>query len=89
MGTSTETEDVDRIEVDDRGRITIPKHVRERLGIVPGDEFELELEDSRIVLRTEHEGLETATARKEDWDDHPFDAGEALFGGSEDGERRR
>jgi len=87
MGTSTE--EIDRIEIDDRGRITIPKPVRERLGIVPGDEFELELEDSRIVLKTEHEGLETATARREGWDDHSLDAGEALFGGSKDRERKR
>lgn len=88
MGTKTER--ADKIEVDDRGRITIPKMVRERLGIVPGDEFELDVEGSRIVLRTEHEGLETATARKEEWgrDDHTLDAGEALFRGSgHDGNR--
>jgi AbrB family looped-hinge helix DNA binding protein len=51
MGT---TDTADKIEVDKRGRITIPKPVRERLGIVSGDEFELNVEDSRIVLRTEH-----------------------------------
>lgn len=78
-----EVEKSDKIEMDDRGRITIPKSIRERLGIVPGDEFELGLEGSRIVLRTEHEGLETATARRDDWDDQSLDAGESLFGKTE------
>ncbi len=87
MGTRTERKGK-TVEVDDRGRITIPKSVRERLGVVPGDEFEIETEGSCIVLRTEHEGLETATARRKDWDEHTLDAGEALFGSSEDTEQK-
>jgi len=72
-------------EMDDRGRITIPKSVREKLGIVPGDNLKLDVEGSRIVLRTEHEGLETATARREEWGDSSLNAGEALFGKTEKG----
>jgi AbrB family looped-hinge helix DNA binding protein len=34
-----------------RGRITIPAEVRNRLGLVPGTEVELELRDGEIVLR--------------------------------------
>jgi len=84
MGTRTEKVKK-TVKIDDRGRITIPKPVRERLGIVPGDEFEIETEGSRIVLNTEHiGGLKTASSRNEDWGDHTLDAGETLFGGSED-----
>ena len=45
-------------EVDDRGRITIPKEERERLGIKPG---------SKVQLRREERGLviEKSTTQKE------------------------
>jgi len=88
MGTRTERENA-TVEVDGRGRITIPKRVRESLGVVSGDKFEVEVEGSRIVLQTEEGGgLETATSRKEDWEEHTLDAGESLFGGSEDAEQK-
>lgn len=37
--------------VTSKGQVTVPKRVRERLGIVPGSRVEFELaEDGRIVL---------------------------------------
>ena len=69
------------VEVDDRGRITVPKGIRESLGILSGDELELEIEDNDIVIHTDHEGLVTSVADKEEWGEESFtDAGQALFG---------
>lgn len=38
------------LTVRDKGIVTIPKGIRDRLGIRPGDHFEVEIEDGRIVL---------------------------------------
>lgn len=40
-------------EVDSRGRITIPKRLREELQIRPGDRFRFEEHDEAILLRRE------------------------------------
>jgi antitoxin PrlF len=37
--------------VTSRGRVTLPKHVRDALGIEPGTEVEFELEEGRAVMR--------------------------------------
>lgn len=39
-----------RTKVSEKGQITVPKPVRERLGIRPGDELDVIDEDGRIVL---------------------------------------
>ncbi len=39
-----------RAKVSEKGQITVPKPVRERLGIRPGDELDVSDEDGRIVL---------------------------------------
>ena len=39
-----------RAKVSSRGQITIPKELRERVGIEPGQELELRLEGERIVV---------------------------------------
>lgn len=73
------------VEVDDRGRITIPKRVREKLGILSGDELELDVENSNIVIESRHKSPVTATAQKNEWRGDAFhDAGEALFGDYEE-----
>ena len=39
------------------GRVTIPKTIRARLGLVPGDEVEITAEeDERIVIRRSRDG---------------------------------
>jgi AbrB family looped-hinge helix DNA binding protein len=40
-----------RLKVDKLGRIVLPKAVREKLQLAPGDELELESLDDRITLR--------------------------------------
>ncbi len=40
-----------KLKVDKAGRIVLPKPVREKLQLAPGDELELESQDDRITLR--------------------------------------
>jgi len=70
------------LRVDDRGRVTLPKAVRERLGIEAGDEIPAALVGSVLEVTPKPSSkLETATAGRTDWEDTtPTDAGEALFG---------
>ena len=35
----------------DKGRVTIPSHIRRRLGLKPGDELQIELRGDMIILR--------------------------------------
>ena len=37
--------------VTSKGQVTIPKEIRNALGIVPGSEVEFELEEGEVVLR--------------------------------------
>jgi len=39
------------VKMDAKGRLTIPRKVRDRLGIEPGDSFSLDVDDVRGVLR--------------------------------------
>lgn len=70
------------LRVDDRGRVTLPKAVRERLGIEPNDEIPATLIGSVLEVNPKpSETLQPATAGREDWSDTtPTDAGDALFG---------
>lgn len=68
------------IELDDRGRVTIPKEFRDRLHLRPGDELEVELADGELHLRATRGDLVTVE-RDDEWGDEAFlDAGEATFG---------
>ena len=67
------------IELDDRGRITIPKELRDRLHIDPGDEVSVDLVAGEIRLRVDREGIDTAD-RDDEWGEEAFlDAGGATF----------
>ena len=70
------------LRVDDRGRVTLPKKVRERLGIESDDEIPATLVGSVLAVNPNPSSkLETATAGRDDWKNTtPTDAGEALFG---------
>lgn len=78
--------DADRTEltltVDDRGRVTLPKRIRERLGIEPNDEIPATLTGSVLEVDPKPSSrLRTATAGRDEWEGStPTDAGEALFG---------
>lgn len=68
-------------ELNHRGRLTIPKELREDLNLEGGTEFRVVREGGRICLVRELPELETLT-RGEEWGDEAFrDAGEATFGG--------
>lgn len=70
------------LHVDDRGRVTIPKPVRERLGIEPGTDVSAWLAGSVLTVDPAPSSrLETATAGREMWEEStPTDAGSSLFG---------
>ena len=70
------------LTVDDRGRVTLPKEIRERLGIESHDEIPAKLVGSVLEVNPKPSSkLEPARAGREDWaDSTPTDAGESLFG---------
>lgn len=70
------------LHVDDRGRVTIPKAVRDRLGIEPGSDVPAWLSGSVLTVDPAPSSrLETATADREIWEEStPVDAGSSLFG---------
>lgn len=69
------------IEVDERGRITIPKEFRDRLQIRPGDELRMEEDEGMLLLRRQRRPTQKAR-RGRKWGSEAFlDAGEATFGG--------
>lgn len=64
-----------------RGRLTIPKDLRDDLNLEDGTEFRVVREGGDIRLVRELPDLETLT-RDEEWGSEAFrDAGEATFGG--------
>lgn len=69
------------VEMDDRGRITIPKKLRDRMGLLPGAELEIEIEDEDLRLVPVHAGLVTAESEKTEWGWEAFpDSGATTFG---------
>jgi AbrB family looped-hinge helix DNA binding protein len=70
------------LTVDDRGRVTLPKEVRDRLGIESNDEIPATLVGSVLEVNPQPSSkLETATAGRKNWEHTtPSDAGAALFG---------
>jgi AbrB family looped-hinge helix DNA binding protein len=47
-----------KLTIDKAGRIVLPKLVRDRLQLAPGDELELESIDDRVVLRPRRGGAQ-------------------------------
>jgi len=85
MGTnSSETDNSEELtlRVDDRGRVTLPKEVRDRLGIESNDEIPATLVGSVLEVNPKPSSkLEPATADRDDWAaSTPTDAGKTLFG---------
>jgi AbrB family looped-hinge helix DNA binding protein len=78
----TEGEEYGTAELNDRGRLTIPKPLREDLQLESGTEFRVVRDGSDIVLVRELPELRTLT-RNGDWGAEAFrDAGESTFGGN-------
>ena len=75
-----ETEEYGTTRLDQRGRLTIPKGLREDLNLGDGTVFRVVREGSAIRLMRADPDLETVT-RDEPWGNEAFrDAGEATFG---------
>lgn len=71
-------------EINDRGRLTIPKDLRDDLQIEGGTTFTVVREGSDIRLVRQLPELETLSSGKsrDEWGEDAFrDAGEATFGG--------
>ena len=70
------------LTVDDRGRVTLPKEVRDRLGIATNDEISATLVGSVLEVNPKpSRKLETERAGRDNWENTtPTDAGETLFG---------
>lgn len=68
-------------EINDRGRLTIPKQLRDDLHIGGGTTFKVVREGGDIRLVRQLPDLETLT-RGDEWGEEAFrDAGDATFGG--------
>lgn len=50
MGAREVRTQMEQAVVDERGRILIPKHMRESLGLQPGRQARLEMEDGRLII---------------------------------------
>jgi AbrB family looped-hinge helix DNA binding protein len=83
MGTTDENsrEEYGTAELNHRGRLTIPKQLRDDLNLDDGTTFTVIREAGDIRLVRELPELETLT-RDEEWGDEAFrEPGEATFGG--------
>jgi len=76
------------LKVDDRGRVTLPKEIREQLGIKSNDKIPARLVGSVLEVNPKPSSkLQTATAGHDSWENTtPTDAGESLFGPMDDHE---
>jgi AbrB family looped-hinge helix DNA binding protein len=80
-GNDDDDEEYGTAELNHRGRLTIPKELRDDLHLEDGAEFKVVREGGDIRLVRQLPELETLT-RDDDWGDEAFrDAGEATFGG--------
>jgi AbrB family looped-hinge helix DNA binding protein len=81
MSTDGNGEEYGTAELNHRGRLTIPKALRDDLRLEDGTEFVVIREGGDIRLVRKLPELETLS-RDEEWGEEAFrDAGEATFGG--------
>lgn len=83
MGTQS---DSITVTVDDRGRVTLPKAVRERLHVDEGDDLTVDIEDGEIRLRQDKTPFEPITSNKIEWGTETFLDNETAMVGEPDGE---
>ena len=86
MSTSDDSdgEEYGEAEINDRGRLTIPKALRDDLNIEGGTAFTVIHEANTIRLVRQLPELQTVSTdrSREEWDEEAFrDAGDATFGG--------
>ena len=75
-----EHELVEKVSIDDRGRITIPKSIREKHNFFPGEEFEIVDENDKLILKLLIPKQKTVKSSTK-WGKNTFlKAGESTFG---------
>lgn len=52
------------MRVTKKGQVTIPSHIREKLGIMPESEVEFQEENGRVYLRKKQKGRKSKRFRK-------------------------
>ncbi len=71
---------VEKVILDDRGRVTIPKNIREKHNFLPGEEFEIVDENDKLILKLLIPKQKTVKSSAE-WGKNTFlKAGESTFG---------
>ena len=80
MGIQHEPDAVEKVNIDERGRVTIPKTIRDKHNFIPGEEFEILDENDRLILKIvipEQKTVESPV----NWGKNAFlKAGESTFG---------
>ena len=70
----------EKVILDDRGRVTIPKSIREKHNFIPGEEFEIVDENDKLILKLLIPKQKTVKSSAE-WGKNTFlKAGESTFG---------
>ncbi len=71
---------VEKVVIDERGRITIPKSIREKHNFVSGEEFQIIDEKDKLILKLLVPQQKTVKS-SEKWGKYTFlKAGESTFG---------
>jgi AbrB family looped-hinge helix DNA binding protein len=71
---------VEKVTLDERGRVTIPKSIREKHNFNPGEEFEIIDENDKLILKLLIPKQKTVKS-SEKWGNNTFlKAGESTFG---------
>lgn len=71
---------VEKVNIDERGRVTIPKSIRDRHNFIPGEEFEILDENDQLILKILVPEQKTVKSSKS-WGKNAFlKAGESTFG---------
>ncbi len=71
---------VEKVTIDERGRVTIPKSIREKHNFIPGEEFEIIDEHDKLILKLLIPKQKTVK-RLRNWGKDAFlKAGESTFG---------
>jgi len=71
---------VEKVTIDERGRVTIPKNIRDKYNFIPGEEFEIIDENNKIILKILVPKQKTVKSSG-NWGKNTFlKAGESTFG---------
>lgn len=80
---SMEEDDGDVVALDPKGRLSVPRHLREELGLVPGEKLRLTVDEGELRVRSAAARPRKVQARRRWGKDAFLTAGEALVAGEE------